>query len=329
MRKFLLILLSLGALVIGGFMGIRDADIPYETLVEHYGQAPSQYLELPSGLTAHYRDQGNPQGPVLLLLHGSNASLYTWEPWAQSELAVSHRIISVDLIGHGLSSLSPQHDYSQAAYETFVEEFVGAMGLETFALAGNSMGGGIAWRYALTHADQLTALILVDASGIPRPRVEGEERQVALVYRIAAMPVLNQLLLHILPRSMVKEQLLDAVAKDQIITEEMVTRYHAFLLREGRRAATLARMNDGPEASPVERLGEIETPTLILWGAQDTWVPVHGAHVYAGKIPDSTLILYEGVGHMPMEEVAHKSAADVAVFLAASLKALAPRHGSE
>lgn len=329
MRKLLLILLSLSALVIGGFLGIRDADIPYETLVERYGQAPSQYLDLPSGLTAHYRDQGNPQGPVLLLLHGSNASLYTWEPWARSQLALNTRIISVDLIGHGLSSLSPGHDYSHGAYERFVEEFVGAMGLETFALAGNSMGGGIAWRYALSHADQLTALVLVDASGVPRPRVEGEEREVALVYRIASMPVLNQLLLHILPRSMVKEQLLDAVARDEIITEEMVTRYQAFLLREGRRAATLARMSDGWEASPVERLGEIETPTLILWGAEDTWVPVHGAHVYDEKIPVSTLILYEGVGHMPMEEVADKSAADVAAFLAASLKALAPPPASE
>lgn len=167
--------------------------------------------------------------------------------------------------------------------------------------------------------------MLVDASGVPRPRVEGEEPEVALVYKIAGMPVLNKLVLHILPRSMVKEQLLSAVAKDEIITEEMVTRYHAFLLREGRRAATMARMNDGWEPSPVERLGEIKTPTLILWGAQDTWVPVHGAHVYDEKIPDSSLILYDGVGHISMEEVPAKSAADLAAFL----KSLAPRPGSE
>lgn len=156
MRRVFLIFFILAALLFGGFLGIRDADISLETLTERYGQAPSQFVTLPSGLVAHYRDQGNAQGPVLLLLHGSNASLYTWEPWAHSELAATYRIISVDLIGHGLSSLSPGHDYSQAAWEGFVEEFVASQGLTRFTLAGNSMGGGIAWRYALSHAISLT-----------------------------------------------------------------------------------------------------------------------------------------------------------------------------
>lgn len=325
MRKFLLTLFVLAALLFGGFLGIRDADVSLETLTGRYGQAPSQFVTLPSGLIAHYRDQGNLQGPVLVLLHGSNASLYTWEPWARSELAATYRIISVDLIGHGLSSLSPGHDYSQAVWEGFVEEFVGTLGLTRFTLAGNSMGGGIAWRYALSHGDELDALVLVDASGIPHPHAEAEEAEEALVYRIARMPVLNKLLLHILPRSMIEEQLLSAVAKDEVITEEMVTRYHAFLLREGRREATMARMNQGREPSPVDRLSEIKTPTLILWGSEDTWVPVHGAHVYDAQIPASTLILYEGVGHIPMEEVSARSAADLAAFL----KSLAPRPGSE
>lgn len=321
MRRFLFFIFLLSVVLFGAFLGIRDADIPYETLVERYGQSPSQFIELESGLTAHYRDQGNRQGPVLLLVHGSNASLYTWEPWAHSELALHYRIVSVDLIGHGLSSLSPGHDYSHAAYARFLEEFVSTLQLKSFTLVGNSMGGGIAWRYALDHADRLDALVLVDASGIPR---EGDSDE-ALVYRVARMPLLKNLLLHILPRDTVKAQLLDAVGRDEIVTEEMVTRIQSFLLREGRRAATLSRMNTPWEKSPVERLGEIRTPTLILWGAEDTWVPVHGARVFDEKIPGSDLIVYDGVGHIPMEEVAATSAADLAAFL----KALAPQPGSE
>lgn len=321
MRTFLFFIFLLGAIVFGAFLGIRDADIPYETLVQRYGQEPSQFIELESGLTAHYRDQGNPDGRVILLLHGSNASLYTWEPWAHSQLALSHRIVSLDLVGHGLSSLSPGHDYSHGAWENFVEDFVRVMKLESFTLVGNSMGGGIAWRYALAHGEKLDALVLVDASGIPRPNlenmegVEGEPEEEALVYRIAGTPYLSHLLLHVLPRFMVEEQLRDAVAKDEIVTEETVTRYHELLLREGRRESTLARMNGTGETSPVDRLGDIDTPTLILWGAEDTWVPVHGAHVFDEKIPNSRLILYEGVGHIPMEEVPGQSAADLAAFL--------------
>lgn len=321
MRRFFIFLLLLGGILFGAFLGIRDADIPYDTLVERYGQPPSQFIELASGLTAHYRDQGNSQGPVLLLVHGSNASLYTWEPWVHSELALHYRIVSVDLLGHGLSSLAPGHDYSHTNYEKFLEDFVRAMNLDSFTLIGNSMGGGIAWRYALTHPDDLDALVLVDASGIPR---QGDNDE-ALVYRVARMPLLKNLLLHILPRDTVKAQLLDAVARDEIVTEDMVTRIQSFLLRAGRREATLVRMNTPWQASPVERLGEIAAPTLILWGAQDTWVPVHGAHVFDEKIPNSNLILYDGVGHIPMEEVPAASAADLSAFL----KALAPQPGSE
>lgn len=96
MRRFILFLLLLGAILFGALLGIRDADIPYTVLVERYGQRPSEFVKLESGLTAHYRDQGNKEGPVLLLVHGSNASLYTWEPWARSELALHYRILSVD-----------------------------------------------------------------------------------------------------------------------------------------------------------------------------------------------------------------------------------------
>lgn len=230
MRKLLILLLIAVAILGGGFLGIRDADIPYDTLVERYAQEPSQFATLESGRTVHYRDRGPKEAPVLLLLHGSNASLYTWEPWV-AELSGDYRVITLDLLGHGLSALSPDMDYTTPAYVSFVSEFVDHMDLEHFTLAGNSMGGGIAWRYALDHQDKLDALVLLDASGIPRP--PEEEREVSLIYKIAAIPGLNQILLHVLPKSVVEAQLLDAVAVDEVVTEEMVTRYHAFLLREG------------------------------------------------------------------------------------------------
>jgi pimeloyl-ACP methyl ester carboxylesterase len=328
MRRFLVVTLVLLAILTGGFLGVRDPDIPFETLVQTYAGEPSQFVELGDGLTAHYRDRGPRDAPVLLLVHGSNASLFTWEPWAEI-LEDRYRVISLDLLGHGLSSFTPGHDYSYAKQIRFLEDFTAFLGLEEFTLAGNSMGGGIAWHYALANPDQLSALVLLDASGIPRPSSPpgeaNEDDDEALIYKIARTPILNQLLLHILPRSAVEAQLLDAVSVDEIVTEEMITRYHAFLLREGRRAATMARLNRPWGKSPVERLAEIKTPTLIMWGAEDTWVPVYGAHGFDEKIPNSTLILYDGVGHIPMEEVAEESARDLDAFL----KALAPGPASE
>lgn len=315
MRTVLVWFLILAALLCGAFLGLRDPDIPYDTLVERYASPPSQFVELKSGLTAHVRQRGPEGAPVLLLLHGSNASLFTWEPWAE-RLSKSYRVVSVDLLGHGLSSLSPDMDYTNAAYIAFLGDVVEALGLERFTLVGNSMGGGIAWRYALDHGDRLDALVLVDASGITLPAEEyGEE---GLIFKIARTPVLNKILLHFLPRSAVEAQLKDAIYDDAVVTSDMVDRYHAFLLREGRRSHTLARMQSrGAEAPMDDRLGEIEVPTLILWGAEDTWVPTAAAPIFKERIPDATLIIYDKVGHIPMEEVPDESASDLHAFLLA------------
>ncbi len=310
MRRFLIGVLAVLAILVGGFFGATDFDIPYEDLVEKYGQEPSQFVDLPSGLVAHYRDQGNPDGRVIVLLHGSNASLFTWEPWVRS-LRDEYRVISVDLIGHGLSSLSPGYDYTQSAYQSFLEEFVSALDLTSFVLAGNSMGGGIAWRYTLDYPEFVESLVLVDASGIP----SGQDSESPALYKIARTPILNKALLYILPKKMVADSLKDAIAVDELVTAEMVDRYHHFLLREGRREASRERLLTPWEPSPVERLEEISVPTLILWGEEDTWVPIDAAYVFDEKIPNSTLITYADVGHIPMEEVPNQSAGDLRTFL--------------
>lgn len=310
MRRFVIVVLAVVAVCVGAFFGAADFDIPYEELVEKYGQEPSSFIELPSGLTAHFRDEGNPDGRVIVLLHGSNSSLFTWDPWVR-ELGSDYRIVRVDMLGHGLSSLAPGHDYSHAAQESFLEEFVSALDLTTFVLAGNSMGGGIAWRYGLAHGDQVEALVLLDASGIP----QGEESEPPAVYKIARMPVLNKALLYILPKKMVADGLRDAIVNDDLVTAEMVGWYHDLLLREGRREASRARLLAGFEPSPVERLSELQMPTLILWGEEDSWVPVEAAYVFDEEIPNSTLITYADVGHLPMEEIPSQSAEDLRTFL--------------
>jgi pimeloyl-ACP methyl ester carboxylesterase len=310
MRRLLVGLLAILAIAAGAFFGIADFDVPLEELKLKYGQEPSQFMVLPSGMEAHYRDQGNPNGQVLVLVHGSNASLYTWEPWV-AELGGDFRILTVDLPGHGLSSLSPGHDYSSQMYTTFLKQFTEALSLDHFILAGNSMGGWISWRYTLEHPEQIDALVLLDASGIP---LENDQEEGAL-YKIAKTPVLNKILLYVMPNSMVADSLRDAIADDDLVTQVMVDRYHDFLIREGRRAATLERTITPREPFDIERLAEITAPTLILWGELDTLVPVEAAYVFDAKIPNSTLIVYPDIGHLPMEEVPGESAEALRAFL--------------
>ena len=125
-----LVLLALAVIVIS----VVQFDLPREKLVGKYAGGASQFVTLPSGASAHVRDEGNPGGPVLVLVHGSNASLHTWEPWV-AELGDTYRIISMDLPGHGLTGRVPGDDYTRNGMASFVHEVMGTLHVERFAIA--------------------------------------------------------------------------------------------------------------------------------------------------------------------------------------------------
>ena len=312
MGRFLTVLVVLAALIAGGLWVASTPDIPRATLEAKYATTPSAFVTLPDGARAHYRERGDKSAPTLLLLHGSNASLLTWEPWSKS-LSDKFHVVSVDLQGHGLTGAVPNGDYSQEGMVKFVAEFADKLDLKTFALAGNSMGGGVAARFAEEHPDRVTRLILVDAGGLPFKAGEGTP----LAFRLARIPVVNQLLLHVTPRSIVTEGLNKAIVNKAIITDAMIDSYWDFARMEGTRQATLARFQLPWDSYVQDHTGALKMPTLILWGDGDRLIPVATAHDWARAVPGSKLIIYPATGHIPMEEVADKSAADVRAFLRA------------
>jgi pimeloyl-ACP methyl ester carboxylesterase len=302
------------------FISVVQFDVPREQLVGRYAGGASQFVTLPSGASAHIRDEGLATGPVLVLVHGSNASLHTWEPWVAA-LDSSYRLISMDLPGHGLTGRVPGDDYSRAGMAAFVVEVMDMLRVERFAVAGNSMGGGVAAQLALTHPERVSALILVDSAGIPVAR---DEDDVPLAFRIARTPVLSKIMAYVLPRSLVEEGVRKVFVDQSKVTDEMVSRYFDLSLHEGNREATRIRFSGyaaQDEEAFAARLGEIAMPTLIMWGDKDGLIPVSAAHEFKTRIPHADLVIYENVGHVPMEEVAEESAADVRQFLEGALQA--------
>jgi pimeloyl-ACP methyl ester carboxylesterase len=313
MRRILfwttVVLLALGGALA---LGVRR-DLPAAELEARYAQPPSRFLEV-DGLRVHYRDEG--QGPTLLLLHGSNAALFTWERWTR-ELSGRFRVISLDLPGHGLTGPDPQGRYSASDMANFLEAFRARLGLERFHLAGNSMGGSVAWHYALLYPERVERLVLVDSAGYPR------EEPAPLVFRLVRMPVLGELLSQVTPRLVVEKNLRAIYGDPSKVTDAQVERYHELLLREGNREATRERMRlDGDEL--WRRLGELKHPTLILWGEKDAWILPKYAHRFAELIPHSRLVLYPDLGHIPMEEDPVRTAADVTRFLDESAPTMNP-----
>lgn len=310
-----LLLVAVIALFVWGYAPDTDP----AAMKAKYANASSQFIDMGGGLTMHMRDEGKRDGPVLVLLHGSNSSLHAWEPWV-ARLGVKYRIISLDQIGHGLTGPNPSGKYDGDAFVATLDALMVKLGVSKFALAGNSMGGYVAWEYALAHPEKLTHLVLIDAAGPP----EDPNKKLPIGFRIARMPVLNKLALIITPRSLFEKSIHQTVSNQAIVTPAMVDRYWELNRYPGNREATGLRFASyGGRNRDVSRLSEIKAPTLILWGAEDKLIPVSGADWFAAKIPGAVKIIYPGIGHVPMEEAAERSAADLDAFLSKPFPSLA------
>lgn len=311
----LLLLVALGLAVL--LLFFSTPEVPEAALMAKYGQPPSHFLKLPSGTRVHYRDYApataNSATPTLVLLHGSNASLHTWEPWAH-RLRETMRVVTVDLPGHGLTGATVEADYSPRGMVEFVESFTRALGLnQPFVLAGNSMGGYVAWRYTLAHPDRVSKLALLDAAGVTAP---GAELSPPLAFRLARNPLTAPLVRHVAPRSLFAGALKDVFYDKRLVTPEMIDRYWELNRRHGTPDATLARFRlPRYEPAMMARLHEISIPTLVLWGREDALLPVALAGVYARNIPHVKVIVYDHCGHLPMEELPERSATDVRSFV--------------
>ena len=315
MRRFFKWLAVGLLLLVGGALAIFwQSDRDPAAMKAKYGSAASQFVDIGDGLSVHARDEGKRDGRIIVLVHGSNASLHTWEPWVK-RLGSTYRIISMDMPGHGLTGPNPKRDYHYSVFVDVVDKVTEKLGVAKFTIGGNSMGGGIAWHYAVAHPDRVEGLILVDAAGAPR----WESKTTPIGFRIARMPVIKELARVITPRSLFESSLKASVSNQAIVTPTAVDRYWDLNLYPGNRQATMDRFALVHNVEPAGKtaLAAIKVPTLIMWGEEDGLIPVANAKWFADAIAGSQTVIYPKIGHIPMEETPDQSAADVMQFMAA------------
>jgi len=292
------------AILLIGLCGavLYTPDIPVQALKAKYISARSQFIDI-DGAAIHVRDDGNRQGPALILLHGSNGSLQVWEPWVQ-RLGDSFRIISLDLPGHGLTGPWPRDDYSIAAYADLTLAVADRLDIARFAVAGHSMGGAVAWTIATRQPQRVRHLILVDTAAYPRDGAS------PLSLRLARMPVVGEVAAMLKPRWMAARTLRETYAEPGRLAPAQVQRYHDLLRRDGNRNATLRRLRTSPRLDPGP-LKTLTVPTLILWGDHDRWVAISDAQRLHADIAGSELVICDDAGHAVMEEQPDCSAGHV------------------
>jgi pimeloyl-ACP methyl ester carboxylesterase len=275
-----------------------------------YGTPASQFVDVGGGLKLHVRDEGPRDAPVIVLLHGSNSFLQTWDAWTPL-LTGQYRIIRLDLPGHGLTGESPQHVYTTSAFVDVVDRLMTKLGVTKFVFAGNSMGGGVAWAYAHKYPEKLRGLVLVDASGQP----EAKSTSTPIGFRIAQTPVLRNIMLYITPRAIIDSSLHQSVSVQSVVTPASVDRYWELLRYPGNRAATLDRFAS-PRDAPVTGPTRLPVPMFVMWGAEDKLIPATSVAWFQQQQPGSKAIIYPAVGHLMMEEIPEKSANDLKTWLA-------------
>lgn len=320
MRKWVLRgLLALVAVLVIAFLIFRTPDTDPAEMRAKYGGPPSQFVTIGEGVKVHLRDEGPRDAPAIMLLHGSNADLHTWEPWVQA-LKARYRVIRFDQIGHGLTGPDPKEDYSTANYVADIGEVADRLGLAQFIIGGNSMGAKHALAFAIAHPERLTGLVLVDGSGGPMlkiPRLEKQDKDSGNIgFAIARMPGVNLIAEQITPRALIARSLEQSVANKAIVTPAMTDRYWELLRYPGNRRATLTRFGQPYDPLPEDRIAAVKVPTLILWGEEDRIIPVEAGQWLGKTLPDNTLRIYPGIGHLPHEEAAEATLADLEAWLA-------------
>ena len=284
-------------------------DRPVAQLKPRWALPPSQFVAL-DGMQVHLRDQGPRDDPApIVLLHGTSASLHTWEGWVAA-LQNKRRVISLDLPGFGLTGPFLDGDYRMAHYSAFLANVLDLLQVPRAVVAGNSFGGQLAWQFALDHPQRVERLVLVDAAGYPR-----NATSIPIGFRLAQIPALAPLMDNLLPRAMIEASLRNVYGDPSQVSDELIDRYFELTLRAGNRQALRQRFTQADGGSGYTRIAELNVPTLIIWGGRDQLIPPVNAERFQRDIEGSRVVLFDDLGHVPQEEDPARTVAVLQTFL--------------
>lgn len=241
-------------------------------------------------------------GPPLIALHGFGGNTYTWHA-IRDELSAGHTVYAFDLKGFGKSPKPRDGKYSVYDQSQLILDYIAQHKLTNITIVGHSFGGGVALATSVELEEKqpgvLSKLVLIDAASYKQ----------SLPWYIASLrvPILGALGQHLLTtRKQVKIALDDAYLDKKRITKEQIEAYVAPLLQPGGKYAlreTAKQIVPKDIAEFSKRYAHISVPTLILWGRTDRVVPLANGERLARAIPNSTLIVFDNVGHIPHEEM--------------------------
>ena len=299
-------------------------NLSIERLENTYFTEHSSYIDItvPSldneelDIRLHYQDLGNPTNEVVVLLHGAFASSHTFIPWAEKLIEENYRVILIDLPYHGLSGGFSDHVTSLRRSSYAVKALLDSLEIASLYIGGNSMGGGVSWYFTGAFHDvyfDVKGLILIDSIYPSTPSQRTDQ------FALLRHPVISNIASRMTPRFLLKSILEGIYGSASTLEKETLDRYYNLLRKEGNRQAILRNTSEllifEDLLDLLANIHEDDIPVLIMWGEEDSWIPVDTVLLFEDVLPEAVIIIYEGLGHVPMEENPLLTVEDLIMFL--------------
>lgn len=307
------------ALAIGGAaaaavavkMLTRAATVHWDDVAELVPHSDRSRFVSVDGIRIHYQEFGEATAPPMVLIHGYTASLFVWKTTAPLLADAGFRVIAVDLVGFGYSEKPRSFEYSIQSQARMVTRFMDRLGIGKAVIVGSSYGGAVAATIALDDAERVEKLVLVDA-------VINDDLRSHPVLRLAALPLIGEIMTPFVSDSklFLRHRMHGTLAKanHHLINDERING----VLRPLRAADghhSLLATSRAWSASQIERDAHLITqPTLIIWGEEDTVIPIRDGYKLRDTMPDSRLVVLRDCGHVPQEECSNAFVRLVAEF---------------
>jgi pimeloyl-ACP methyl ester carboxylesterase len=295
---------------------VRPRALDWQAHAERLHHADRSRFVTVAGVRVHYQEAGDPAAPALMLVHGFLVSNFVWRDVLVPLAERGFRVIAPDLVGFGFSDKPDDAEYTIEAQARMIAGLLDELQIERATLVGSSYGGAVSTIVALEHPEHVARLVLVGA-------VCNDNLKRHPVLRFVATPTLGDVLSpplldlrYFLRRKLSRFD--RAVHGDRVRAAQKIAGRHLPLRAADTQRAMLSTLRRW-SATRVERDAHLlQPPTLLVWGENDPDTPLRDGETLHRLIPNSRLLVFPGVGHLPQEEIPQAFTEVVAEFCKSS-----------
>ena len=237
-----------------------------------------------------YFEEG--EGETVLFIHGIGQAMYTFRKNVHALSQYCH-VVTVDLLGHGLSD-KPDIDYTIDDFSSMIYDFTQAMVLENITLLGFSTGAVIALDVAQKHPELVKRLILLSPGGVTKT--------CPATVKFLTVPVISDIIFTFFSTKTVKKVLTQAYFDPTMVSRDLVRHYYKVLSNRENLDSAMTALSNWNDTEIADRMSEIQMPTYIFWGEEDTWHPLSMLDLYEEALPEVLSYTLADCGHILHEE---------------------------